>query len=330
MNTSDDDDTPGAGDARPADRPTDRTASPWTMEHERLIAGASWALAARDAAIEDCDALAAGQLDGLVLTAIREAGAVGIEPDRLAAELDYPGGADAMVNPSELDDPDFHPRLDLEFDPTLAATTPEEAVQWLTARLGDRSKAEQTVAQYQDAVLADDPFSDGWVGSLSPHEMEFLAQGGARPGESFEQALSRIEQTDPEDLIPVDLDTPVPYELTDPGRTSAAGEPGPAFQTADVYTDADLAAIAEATARGDEQAADRLRARPSRDPVLLSMPSGNADAAAVVGLECPECGEDAVEQTPDTLVPYSSGGPPTYGIRRARTRSPERTVVVLD
>jgi hypothetical protein len=30
--------------------------------------------------------------------------------------------------------------------------------------------------------------------------------------------------------------------------------------------------------------------------------------ASVVGLECPECGEDAVEQPPDDLVPYAAHG----------------------
>ena len=30
--------------------------------------------------------------------------------------------------------------------------------------------------------------------------------------------------------------------------------------------------------------------------------------ASVVGLECPECGEDAVEQSPGTLVPYEAQG----------------------
>lgn len=109
--------------------------------------------------------------------------------------------------------------------------------------------------------------------------------------------------TTPDDATPA-----VPDERTDPGRIPPESAAGSAFQTADVYTDADLARIAEAMARGDEQEADRLRARPSGDPVLLSMPSAHDDegAAAVVGLECPECGEDAVEQTPETLVPYDA------------------------
>jgi len=88
-------------------------------------------------------------------------------------------------------------------------------VQWLTARLGDRAAAQRIVAQLHDAYWEHDPTSEGWTGSLSPHELEFLAQGGARPGETFDQAMERIERIAPEDLIPADLDSPVPYELTE-------------------------------------------------------------------------------------------------------------------
>ena len=264
-------DTPTTG------TPTAAVPPPLLPEQESAIVGASWAIAARDAAIEDGDATAAARLDGLAKTAIYQAGGTGIDRHRLAAELDYPGGAEAMVDPPELGDPDFRPRPDLAFDPTLGATTPAEAAQWLTARLGDRAAAERAVADLQAANRAYDPTSHGWSGSLTPHELEYLAQGGALPGESFTEAMRRIEATDPEDLIPADLDSPIPYTPTSgptpPARADTAGSETARSETATVYRNADLSAIADAMARGDEQEADRLRAAPSGSPVSFTLRS---------------------------------------------------------
>ena len=71
------------------------------------------------------------------------------------------------------------------------------------------------------------PTSHGWSGSLTPHELEYLAQGGALPGQSFTEAMPRIEAIEPEDLIPTDLDSPIPFTPTSgpipPARTDTAG-----------------------------------------------------------------------------------------------------------
>jgi hypothetical protein len=63
------------------------------------IDDASWAVAARDCAIEVGDSLAAAAFADQAREAIARAAAAGIEPPELAAELDYPGGHTAMDGP---------------------------------------------------------------------------------------------------------------------------------------------------------------------------------------------------------------------------------------
>jgi hypothetical protein len=65
----------------------------------REAVNASWALAARDAAIEAGDAVMAGRFADEARDAIAAAVDAGATPAELAWELDYPGGAEAMDGP---------------------------------------------------------------------------------------------------------------------------------------------------------------------------------------------------------------------------------------
>ncbi len=68
-------------------------------EVEARVVDASWAVAARDCALEAGDRQAAAVFAAQARAAIATAQTAGITPSELAAELDYPGGHTAMDGP---------------------------------------------------------------------------------------------------------------------------------------------------------------------------------------------------------------------------------------
>jgi hypothetical protein len=126
---------------------------------EARIVDASWAVAARDCAIEAGDRQAAAVFAAQARTAIATAEAAGITPPQLAAELDYPGGHTAMDGPHIDHDiaalpPNAIPnpliREDRPSAPTSAAGLPTAAAALAEDEAADTTRLDQLSRWHQD------------------------------------------------------------------------------------------------------------------------------------------------------------------------------------
>ena len=97
--------------------------SGWSPELEARLTDVSWAVAARDCALEVGDRSAAAGFAEQARDAIAKAVAAGIAPAELADELDYPGGHTAMDGP-HIDDEIAALRPPAQPDPPTRAARP--------------------------------------------------------------------------------------------------------------------------------------------------------------------------------------------------------------
>ena len=143
-------------------------------ELDDRIRDASWAVAARDCAIEAGDLFAAADFADQARKAINRAVAAGIEPAELAIELDYPGGHTAMdgphiehqiaaLRPSGAPDPLRRPALALSGE--APATTGWAGAAALTAddEVTGAARHEQLIRWNEDDLAeAHQDQADGW------------------------------------------------------------------------------------------------------------------------------------------------------------------------
>ena len=160
--------------------------SGWSPELEARLTDVSWAVAARDCALEVGDRSAAAGFAEQARDAIAKAVAAGIAPAELADELDYPGGHTAMDGP-HIDDEIAALRPPAEPDPPTRAARPtavSAAVVSAAAGLaaaaavtadgeaGDAARADQLTRWHHDdhpAHSAEDHGAEDHAATLSDH-----------------------------------------------------------------------------------------------------------------------------------------------------------------
>ncbi len=153
----------------------------WSPELQARLTDGSWAVAARDCAIEVADRSAAAGFAEQAREAIAKAVAAGIAPAELADELGYPGGHTAMDGP-HIDDEIAALRPPAEPDPPTRADRPAavSAAAGLAAaaavaadgEAGDAAGEDQLTRWHHDdhsAHSAEDRGAEDHAAALSDH-----------------------------------------------------------------------------------------------------------------------------------------------------------------
>jgi hypothetical protein len=127
----------------------------WSPELQARLTDVSWAVAARDCAIEVADRSAAAGFAEQAREAIARAVAAGIEPAELADELGYPGGHTAMDGP-HIDDEIAAVRPPAQPEPPTQADRPTAVSAAVLAAAGLAAAAAVTAdGEADDAARTD-------------------------------------------------------------------------------------------------------------------------------------------------------------------------------